>query len=235
MHSSVEVVDQVLACRFEAHRAIAGASLSSDRMCIVLEHRMLAKRIAKAMLKKWRSYYEPDELQSIVDIALCEAARAYRPEVGAKFSTFYFYHLKGRLVREIVRQRAQRKLSAARLPQMLASGDEHEEPSLEALGKEPNRLSPEIDAVAGPDDVYYRKQLLDLSNQALATLGELEREIIRQLYFHGETSVTVARKLGYSRGHVSRLHSRAIKKLRRFAERSVRSPQKQGVSWRVAV
>lgn len=50
---------------------------------------------------------------------------------------------------------------------------------------------------------------------ALDRLVPLERDILRAVYFEGETLAEVASRLGYSRRHLTRLHRRA---LRRAAE-----------------
>jgi RNA polymerase sigma factor (sigma-70 family) len=46
---------------------------------------------------------------------------------------------------------------------------------------------------------------------ALDRLVPLERDILRAVYFEGETIAEVAARLGYSRRHLTRLHRRALR------------------------
>jgi DNA-directed RNA polymerase specialized sigma subunit len=48
----------------------------------------------------------------------------------------------------------------------------------------------------------------------LATLSPLERQIVRSIHLDGVTVVDLARRLGYSRRHVTRLHRAAIDRLK---------------------
>jgi RNA polymerase sigma factor for flagellar operon FliA len=51
-------------------------------------------------------------------------------------------------------------------------------------------------------------------DQALAALDQRERELVRRHYFDGEPVQDIARDLGISRAWASRLHARALARLR---------------------
>lgn len=51
--------------------------------------------------------------------------------------------------------------------------------------------------------------------QMLAALSPIERQIVRAIYLDGLPVVEVARRLGYSRRHVTRLHRSALDRLKR--------------------
>ncbi|MHB8147629.1 MAG: sigma-70 family RNA polymerase sigma factor [Vulcanimicrobiaceae bacterium] len=53
-------------------------------------------------------------------------------------------------------------------------------------------------------------------DRGISSLSTIEQEIIRQVYERDTPMTEIAKALGYSRRHVSRLHNAAIKKLLRF-------------------
>lgn len=76
--------------------------------------------------------------------------------------------------------------------------------SIDAL--KPHQLRPLSYTIDGPED---RLVLQD----ALSRLSALERTIIYAVYGRGYSQLEIARKLGYSRRHISRLHRSALKKM----------------------
>ncbi|OVE79762.1 hypothetical protein BVY02_02340, partial [bacterium J17] len=74
-------------------------SLTVDEL--ILEHRENGRKLARSMLRKWRVRMPAEEIDSIVDLTLCEAAKRFDPDKGASFMTFFFYHLRGHLVRAV--------------------------------------------------------------------------------------------------------------------------------------
>jgi len=77
--------------------------------------------------------------------------------------------------------------------------------SFEVLGNREQRTPPR-----GIDDVLDRLTV----ERILATLSPLERQIVRSIHLDGVTVVDLARRLGYSRRHVTRLHRAAIDRLK---------------------
>src|SRR5690348_15064745 len=68
---------------------------------LVLRYRMKARKLARSILRKWHSRLDLQEVDSIVDLSLCEAVARYNPAKGASFMTFLFYHLRGNLIRAV--------------------------------------------------------------------------------------------------------------------------------------
>ncbi|HLY02071.1 MAG TPA: sigma-70 family RNA polymerase sigma factor [Candidatus Cybelea sp.] len=77
--------------------------------------------------------------------------------------------------------------------------------SFEVLGNSEQRTPP-----CGIDDVLDRLTV----ERILAALTPLERQIVRSIHLDGVTVVELARRLGYSRRHVTRLHRAAIDRLK---------------------
>ena len=84
---------------------VESALNAEERKVLILEHRVSARRMAKSILRKWRASLHLDDLYSVVDTALCEAALRFDPERGVQFVSFLFYHLHGLLVKTITRER----------------------------------------------------------------------------------------------------------------------------------
>ena len=72
-----------------------------DREALVIEFRLKARKLARSILRKWHARLDLQEVDSIVDLSLCEAVRRFDPTKGASFMTFLYYHLRGNLIRTV--------------------------------------------------------------------------------------------------------------------------------------
>ncbi|MGB6521240.1 MAG: sigma-70 family RNA polymerase sigma factor [Candidatus Cybelea sp.] len=77
--------------------------------------------------------------------------------------------------------------------------------SFEAIGGSERRIAP-----SDIDDVVDRLTV----EWILAALSPLQRQIVRAIHLDGVTVVELARRLGYSRRHVTRLHRSALERLK---------------------
>jgi len=189
-------------------------SAKTDAYELALKHREAARKLALSMIGKWKCRIEPQELQSVIDLALCEAASRYNRAHGAAFMTFLYYHLKGKLIKTI----------AARADQSLLFIDDYEKARLEVYGDDETsevrssewlNYSSAVATYVEPEDAYYRQQLIDICHKACLRLKGIERDVIWQVYFENKDLSDVTRTLGYSRGHLFRVRTRALEKLRR--------------------
>ena len=152
-----------------------------------------------------------DEVDSIVDLSLCEAVKRFDPYKGASFMTFLFYHLKGNLVRAVATAAA-----SSSLPALLADFNEvfADEADGGAALQSVNAM--EIaDAVTSqdcplPDEALWRKELSSRSSNACEKLDALEREIIKRIFVQEQQIIDIAAALGYSRCHISRVKKKAL-------------------------
>jgi RNA polymerase sigma-B factor len=71
-----------------------------------------------------------------------------------------------------------------------------------------------LDAIGGEDDGYELAEQRVLLRRGLDGLGEREREIVRLRYYEGLTQREIARTVGVSQMHVSRLIRRSIDSMR---------------------
>ncbi|MBX7145132.1 MAG: sigma-70 family RNA polymerase sigma factor [Oligoflexia bacterium] len=175
---------------------------------LVLEYRLKARKLARSILRKWHSRLDLQEVDSIVDLSLCEAVRRYNPDKGASFMTFLFYHMRGNLIRAV---------SQAANSNLLPVGDgEAGESRLETIkGVNAMEVAEALNSneQALPDDSLLRKEMAGLSQEACAKLDNLEREVIYRIYIQEQQLMDIASSLGYSRCHISRVKKKALETL----------------------
>jgi len=179
---------------------------------LVLAYRNKARKLALSMLRRWHARLPLDELYSVVDLTLCEAGRLYNPKKGASFITFLFYHLRGNLIRAIT---AAATANVAPIAMGESQDESHE--GEEGHGATAMDVAESLSSsdFATPDDVLYRKEIIRLTREACAELEAVEREIVERLFIGEEQVVDIARSMGYSRCHVSRIKKDALETLQR--------------------
>lgn len=181
---------------------------------LILDYRANARKLSRSILRRWHARLDLEELDSLVDLALCEAARRYNPKKGASFMTFLFYHLRGCLVRAVDAAANTNTVPAASFEINELSSDYNGDGS----AVNGNTASDIAEALCNqeyllPDELLYKKEVSDLSNTACANLDSLEQEVIHRIYAEEQPLVDIARALGYSRCHISRVKKRALELL----------------------
>ena len=69
---------------------------------LILTYRDKALKMTRGFLKKWGSHIDEDELISVSDLSLCEAASRFDESRNVSFITFLFYYIKGNLVKAVI-------------------------------------------------------------------------------------------------------------------------------------
>jgi RNA polymerase sigma factor (sigma-70 family) len=186
----------------------------AKRQELVLDSRDSARKVAKSILRKWRCKLDLAEVESIVDLSLCEASARFDSSRGVSFLTFMFYHLRGNLVRFIDEVSNTNTISLS----------EHESFDFNSdNGSTHNQLldSQEIAAALNsqeqplPDDIMYRNQVSEFSQAACEKLDHLEQQVIARVFVNEENMEDLASSLGYSRCHLSRIKRKALDSLKR--------------------
>ena len=184
---------------------------------LVLTHRDNGRKLARSMLRRWHVNMPLEEVDSIVDLTLCEAAKRYDVTKGASFITFLFYHLRGHLVRAIASATSDSQLVLAIAQSAGVDVSEwataNEDTAVHVV-PEYSLDRPEI--AESPEVLLMRREKSVLCHQAIVKLDELEKEIIDRSYGQDEPLVDIAKLLGYSRCHISRVKKRALDRIREF-------------------
>ena len=200
----------------DARKAKAAPPTPYQQEALIVKYRLKARKLGRSILRRWHARMDLDEVDSIVDLSLCEAVKRFDPAKGASFMTFLFYHLKGNLVRAVTTAAASNTIP-------VFNSDE-----TETRVGEPEHLfghqframnSAEVaDAVVSqdaplPDEMLWRKELHSQSTLACDKLDPLEREIIKRIFLQEQQIMDIAATLGYSRCHISRVKKKALETL----------------------
>src|SRR5690606_27793022 len=73
----------------------------SERIALIVENQEHGYRMAWRLLANWRVRLAVDDVRSVVGIALCEAAHRFDPRYETSFKSFFFYHLRCLLLKEV--------------------------------------------------------------------------------------------------------------------------------------
>lgn len=186
--------------------------LSIEHEHMIVQYRVKARKLGRSILRKWNVRLELEEVDSLVDLSLCEAVRRFDRTKGASFMTFLFYHLKGNLVRAVTTA-----VSHAAVPASFAAmiDGESSGESIKGLGINAVDLAERLsgEEVDSPDESLWKKELSGCSASACEKLDPLEREIIKRIFVHEQQIIDIAAALGYSRCHISRVKKKALSTL----------------------
>lgn len=184
---------------------------------IVINYRLKARKLARSILRRWHARMDLNEVDSIVDLSLCESAKRFNPTVGASFMTFLFYHLRGNLIRAVSAAANSNLVPLADIENNFAQYEEGDMAGKNSAAVAVNAI--EIaEALCGndfplPDEIVYKRELVKMSADACSKLDNLAKEVISRIYLQGQQLIDIANSLGYSRCHISRVKKKALETL----------------------
>lgn len=232
-----------MALRFECAGSATALQPPADRERLVVEYWYLCRRAARRFLRRG---LDRADLEQVAAIGLIKAVDRYDAEQAAPFEAYAWILVVGELMHfvrdseRVIRaprsvRELERRWSAAERHLWTALGREPtEDDVVRFVGASPAHagevrsfrasgkiLSFELAGDAeertlghGIDDVLDRLTVEHMLHRLLP----IERKIVRAIHLEGASVVEVARRLGYSRRHVTRLHRGAIERLRGFVE-----------------
>lgn len=185
-----------------------------DTDALILENRTSAQRMARSLLKRWGAFLDSEEVVSLTDLSLCEAARSFDPNRGVRFTSFLFYTLRGNLIRALTESCRRGAIMTESDMQCAETGNNTNAEGGSRSRSMDQRATTGEEEESCPEKVTYLKELRAHCNRALNQLSQLERKIVIDVHVLDWKVARVARKIGYSRGHVSALRKDAFAKLR---------------------
>jgi len=193
-----------------------GAPTLAQQEALVVKYRLKARKLGRSILRGWHARLDLEEVDSLVDLSLCEAVRRFNPLKGASFMTFLYYHLKGNLVRAIACAASAHSIPI--FPQTEENTLTTDAESLNAYQFRALNSMEVAEALYGsdtvlPDEALWKKELQLMSTEACESLDTLERDIIRRIFVDEEQIMEIASTLGYSRCHISRVKKKALETL----------------------
>jgi RNA polymerase sigma factor (sigma-70 family) len=176
---------------------------------LIIENRVSAQKMGYSILKRWNVHIEKEELNSVIDYALCDAAMRYIPNKGASFLTYFYYHLRGHLVRLVAELTMENSMFIKPETNTTLDYDNDlvNKYYLESI------VYNKSDLIDSPESTVIREEELNNCSSSMNRLDKLEQEVLTRIY-NNESLVKVARSLGYSRCHISRIKKESLLKLK---------------------
>ncbi len=188
----------------------------AQQEALIIKYRLKARKLGRSILRRWHARLDLEEVDSLVDLSLCEAVKRFNPTKGASFMTFLFYHLKGNLVRAVATAATSHSIPVFNAEQSEIERAEHEHFSgFQHRGLNASEVAEALNSqdVPMPDEVLWRKELHSRSSDACEKLDALEKEIIKRIFIQEQQIMDIAATLGYSRCHISRVKKKALETL----------------------
>jgi RNA polymerase sigma factor for flagellar operon FliA len=217
--------------------------LGDDRQAILTKYGPYVRSLAATVRKQFNAQLELDELVAYGQIGLLEAAERFDPKVGANFLTFAHYRIKGAIFDGLRKMGVLRGSDARtayvgeRAAAYLGNLSDRESGSSNRGSSFDDDVSDISDAVQGlamvfasslegadsagytdeslPVDIRLeQEQLKTRVRAAIEKLPEKERKLLQGYYFQGRTLEEAGAEIGQSKSWASRLHARAIDRLK---------------------
>ena len=208
-------------------------------------HQELVDKIVRRLQRELDLSCDPDDLRGWGQQGLLEAKARFDPSRGVRFSTFAYYRVRGAVLDGVRKQgwlsrRAHAKLrayeAADHAGEQLATV-EAQSPSEsvaararaldEAIGKISAAYVMSVvgqgleDAPETPEELLDGAELRATVQSGLAELPERERVLLTAMYYEGVTMEEAGARLGLSKSWTSRLHGKALERLRKSLARTL--------------
>ena len=189
---------------------------------LVAQHLDLPRRVASTVHARVRPHVDMEELISLGNQGLAEAAHRYDARLG-KFETFAWWRIHGAIVDGLRRSSPLPRSTWRKLLAAHAANDQHAVAAVKAgaalrrsIPSSFEQLCEDGFDVAGAtaEDTLDRERALAGLREALAELPEVERTLVERHYWEGRDLRAAGEELGMSKSWASRLHARALGRLR---------------------
>lgn len=225
-------------------------AFTEDRAQLVEKYGQYVRSLANQVRKQFNARLDLEDLVSYGNVGLFEAAERFDPKVGANFLTFAHYRIKGAIFdglrhMGVLKGPDQRSLylsertssylssAAARDSGPRTFNDDVREvesavTSLAAIfacsleGQEHLQLR---DEGLGPEERLELAELKQRVKAAIEKLPDNERRLLVAYYFEGKTLEEAGAVIGQSKSWSSRLHARAIERLKGFLAEEMEVPE----------
>jgi RNA polymerase sigma factor for flagellar operon FliA len=240
MHGDSFIVTDGTAAVEHTGERVAEEARIEARNELVLRYRPYVFKVARDLAASIPCHLEVEDLASWGCLGLVEAAERYEPSRGVKFRSFAHSRIHGAMVDAIraqlgrrTRESVSRMVTELRRVRCLAGdGSYSAEPSPDSVD---DRYTVEGviegEPYGAPDRALFVKESHRLVLLALDTLSPIERTVIVRHYLHGDEVCVIAKRHNLSKSWLSRIHTRAIGKLRRRV-RALQRPTPRVVSTR---
>ena len=230
-----------------------------NRAQMIEKYGPYVRSLANTVRKQFNARLDIEDLISYGNIGLFEAAERFDPKLGANFLTFAHYRIKGAIF-DGLRRMGVLKGGDQRAAYLSDRANSYLSAQSSLDGGSPGAFADDVrdvsDAVASlatvfatslegmehlqlkdeslsPEDRLEFSELKARVRAAIEALPENERNLLIGYYYEGKTLEEAGQDIGQSKSWASRLHARAIDKIKKALEdeiegnsRSPRAPRK---------
>jgi RNA polymerase sigma-B factor len=174
------------------------------------------------LARKFQNRGEPlDDIVQVGYLGLIKAIERFDPDLGYEFTTFATLTVAGEIKRHF-RDKGTAIRFPRRLQELHQSAVRVNEQMKNELGREPTVAELAERLGVAPEDVTEamemgpdRVEMRDVLNRAMEHLTPRERAIMAMRFYEQMSQSEIARRLGISQMHVSRLQRAALEQLRK--------------------
>jgi RNA polymerase sigma factor for flagellar operon FliA len=215
-------------------------SITLDRQqrdALIIAHQGLVRRVARTMVRAVPRHVTVDDLVGFGQLGLIDAATRYDASRGVQFNTFAYYRIRGAIFDQVRKEHGQDPVYRAKMGARAAVDDLLEERAAEGassadaldaaralaglLEETATALLLEETAIAllppeapSPEAAAMHQDTAREIREALVGMPEKERGLVEKVYLEGLTIEQAGIQLGMTKGWASRLHARALGRLR---------------------
>ena len=179
-----------------------GMKQKTKEIEFILRHQYLVRRIAASVYKRTPIWIEMQDLVAYGNIGLLDARRLFEPNRGHSFPAYASFRIRGEILDNL------RRLSHCCFE--LSKGGKSKSGPIEAAECAENLYL----RVGIEEDYKYDFLAHETLCKEIAELKKRERDVILFYYQQKKTFRAIGKELGCSKSWASRVHKRAIGKLR---------------------
>lgn len=200
-------------------------------------HHELVEKVVRRLVRELDLSCDPEDLRGWGQQGLLEAKTRFDASRGVRFSTYAYYRVRGSVIDGVRKQGWLRRRAYAKLKAFGAT-DQVCESVAETSGSAPDvaERAAQIGDILGKISAAYLlsalgqgsddqadtpEQQVDLAmtrklvQRELAELPERERSLLQAIYFEDATIEEAGARLGLSKSWASRMHAKALERLRK--------------------
>ena len=197
----------------------------------------IVKSLAWKIHQKVPKHVELDDLISYGQLGLAQAARDYDPTRGGQFTTYAYYRIRGAILDGLSQmswfsrhdyhacryERQANEVLQVEAPPPEAGASHSDEPgwlgrvsgaltmAYLVTGMEPKPSG--TDESSEPASHAIAEEVVQKLRDLIDALPDEPRQLIKSMYFEGQTLTDAGKKLGISKAWASRLHSKTLLRL----------------------
>ncbi|MFN0124158.1 MAG: sigma-70 family RNA polymerase sigma factor [Blastocatellia bacterium] len=217
---------------------------NADRNDLIEQHQPYVRALAVEIARTLPSHIEIDELIACGNLGLVEAAERYDPRYRVSFHTFAWYRIRGAIFDALRQMGPLSRGEYATLRKSAALNEILQTSADDALGHDPagrrgvdddiadaqatiDVMIPvfllSLEAEDAPDvpdrrpsrlEEMEHEEMVRLTREMVEDLPEDDRRLVNDIYFGKYNIVEYAKKIGVTKSWASRLHARAVRRLR---------------------